>query len=324
MKKWIMSVSLAAGMIGLAGCSGDSAENSDVVAETKAGDVTKDELYNAMKEKFSPQMQQALQELVYSKVLAEEYKVSKDEVEEKFNEAKDQLGPQFDMFLSQYNLNEKSFKNYLKLQLLQEKAATADVEISDKELKEYYENWKPDIEVRHILVDDEKTAKEVKQKLADGEKFEELATEYSTDTGSAQNGGSLGWVDNQGRQSFVPEFTEALDKLEVNKVSEPIKSEFGYHIIEITDKKEKKSFDEMKDTLKKELKLSKVTPEKIQEAMKREIEKADLNIQDKELKKTFDQVLNPPTAPESGEAPATEEEATDEKSKEDTTEKDKE
>jgi foldase protein PrsA len=321
MKKWIMSVSLAVGVIGLVGCSGDGAENSDVVAETKAGDVTKEELYGAMKEKFSPQMQQALQELVYSKVLAEEYKVSKDEVEEKFNESKDQLGPQFEMFLSQYNLTEDSFKDYLKLQLLQEKAATADIEISDKELKEYYENWKPDIEVRHILVDDEKTAKEVKQKLADGGKFEDLATEYSTDTGSAQNGGSLGWVDNQGRQNFVPEFTEALDKLEVNKVSEPIKSEYGYHIIEITDKKEKKSFDEMKDALKKEVKLSKVTPEKIQEAMKREIEKADLNIQDKELKKTFDQVLNPSTTPEGGEAPATEEE---EGTNEDTTEKDKE
>jgi foldase protein PrsA len=324
MKKWIMSVSLAAGVIGLAGCSGDGAENSDVVAETKAGDVTQEELYSAMKEKFSPQMQQALQELVYSKVLAEEYKVSKDEVEEKFNESKDQLGPQFEMFLSQYNLTEDSFKDYLKLQLLQEKAATADIKISDKELKEYYENWKPDIEVRHILVDDEKTAKEVKQKLADGGKFEELATEYSKDPGSAQNGGSLGWVDNQGRQNFVPAFTEALDKLEVNKVSEPIKSEYGYHIIEITDKKEKKSFDEMKDALKKELKLSKVTPEKIQEAMKREIEKADLNIQDKDLKKTFDQVLNPPTTPEGGEAPATEEEGTNEEPKEDTTEKDKE
>jgi foldase protein PrsA len=304
MKKWIISVTLATGMIGLAGCSGDGADNNDVVATTKAGDVTKDELYKSMKQKFTPQMEQALQELVYTKVLSDKYDVSKKEVDQKLNEAKDQLGPQFDMFLQQYNLDEKSFKDYLKLQLLQEKAATSDVKVSEKELKEYYEKWKPEIEVRHILVDDEKTAKEVKQKLADGGKFEELAKEYSKDPGSAENGGSLGWVDYAGRQNFVPEFSKALDTLEKGKVSEPIKTEYGYHIIEVTDKKEKKSFDEMKKELEKELKLSKVDPEKIQEAMKREIEKADLNIKDKDLKKSFDQVLNPPAAPENGETPA--------------------
>jgi foldase protein PrsA len=304
MKKWIISVTLATGMIGLAGCSGDGADNNDVVATTKAGDVTKDELYKSMKQKFTPQMEQALQELVYTKVLSDKYEVSDKEVDEKLNEAKDQLGPQFDMFLQQYNLDEKSFKDYLKLQLLQEKAATSDVKVSEKELKEYYEKWKPEIEVRHILVDDEKTAKEVKQKLADGGNFEELAKEYSKDPGSAENGGSLGWVDYAGRQNFVPEFSKALDTLEKGKVSEPIKTEYGYHIIEITDKKEKKSFDEMKKELEKELKLSKVDPQKIQEAMKREIEKADLNIKDKDLKKSFDQVLNPPAAPENGETPA--------------------
>ncbi|QTC42017.1 peptidylprolyl isomerase [Bacillus sp. V3] len=308
MKKWIISVTLATGMIGLAGCSGDSADKSDVVATTKAGDVTKDELYKSMKQKFTPQMEQALQELVYTKVLSDKYKVSDKEVDEKLNEAKDQLGPQFDMFLQQYNLNEKSFKEYLKLQLLQEKAATSDVKVSEKELKEYYEKWKPEIEVRHILVDDEKTAKEVKQKLADGGNFEELAKEYSKDPGSAEKGGSLGWVDYAGRQKFVPEFSKALDTLEKGKVSEPIKTEYGYHIIEVTDKKEKKSFDEMKKELEKELKLSKVDPQKIQEAMKREIEKADLNIKDKDLKKSFDQVLNPPAAPENGETPAPESE----------------
>jgi foldase protein PrsA len=310
MKKWIISVTLATGVIGLAGCSGDGAENKEVVATTKAGDVTKEELYSSMKQKFTPQMEQALQELVYTKVLSDKYEVSDKEVEEKLNEAKDQLGPQFDMFLQQYNLDEKSFKEYLKLQLLQEKAAISDVEVTEKELKEYYEKWKPDIQVRHILVDDEKTAKEVKQKLADGAKFEELAKEYSKDPGSAENGGSLGWVDYAGRQNFVPEFSKALDTLEKGKVSEPIKTEYGFHIIEITDKKEKKSFDEMKKELEKELKLSKVDPQKIQEAMKREIEKADLKIKDEDLKKAFEQVLNPPAAPENGETPAPENEET--------------
>jgi foldase protein PrsA len=313
MKKWILTMSLAAGVIGLSACNNadDNGGNSEVVAETKAGDVTKEELYTSMKEKFTPQMEQALQELVLTKVLSDKYEVTEKEVDEKLNEAKDQLGPQFEMFLSQYNLNEESFREYLKLQLLQEKAATADVEVSEDELKEYYENWKPEIEVRHILVDDEATAKEVKQKLADGAKFEELAKEYSNDPGSAENGGSLGWVDYEGRQNFVPEFSEALDKLETGKVSDPVKTQYGFHIIEVTDKKEKKSFDEMKDELENSLKLSKVTPEKIQQAMKEVVEDAGLEIKDEDLENSFEQILNPPetpAVPEEGGTPAPTEE----------------
>jgi foldase protein PrsA len=323
MKKWILTMSLAAGVIGLSACSNDSgSDNGEIVAETKAGDVTKEELYASMKEKFTPQMEQALQELVLTKVLSDKYEVSKEEIDEKLNEAKDQLGPQFEMFLSQYNLDEDSFREYLKLQLLQEKAATADVKVSEDELKEYYDNWKPEIEVRHILVDDEATAKEVKQKLADGGKFEELAKEYSNDPGSAEKGGSLGWVDYEGRQNFVPEFSEALDKLETGKVSDPIKTQYGYHIIEVTDKKEKKSFDEMKDELEKSLKLSKVTPEKIQQAMKQVVEDAELEIKDEDLEKSLEQILNPPETPAmpEGETPAPTEEAPADESAEQTEE----
>lgn len=308
MKKWILTMSLAAGVIGLSACSnGDDNGNSEVVAETKAGDVTKEELFASMKEKFTPQMEQALQELVLTKVLSDKYEVSEEEVDEKLNEAKDQLGPQFEMFLSQYNLDEESFREYLELQLLQEKAATADVEVTEDELKEYYDNWKPEIEVRHILVDDKETADEVKQKLADGAAFEDLATEYSNDPGSAENGGSLGWVDSEGRQSFVPEFSEALDKLETGKVSEPIQTQYGFHIIEVTDKKEKKPFDEMKDELENSLKLSKVTPEKIQQTMKAIVEDAGLDIKDEDLENSFEQILNPqeaPAVPEEGDTPA--------------------
>ncbi|EDL63478.1 peptidylprolyl isomerase [Bacillus sp. SG-1] len=317
MKKWILTMSLAAGVITLSACNNaeDNGGNSEVVAETKAGDVTKEELYTSMKEKFTPQMEQALQELVLKKVLGDKYEVTEEEVDEKLNEAKDQLGPQFDMFLSQYNLNEESFREYLELQLLQEKAATADIEVSEDELQEYYDNWKPEIEVRHILVDDEETAKEVKQKLADGAKFEDLAKEYSNDPGSAENGGSLGWVDYEGRQNFVPEFSEALEKLKTGKVSEPVKTQYGFHIIEVTDKKEKNSFDEMKDELEKSLKLSKVTPEKIQQAMKEIVEDAGLEIKDEDLENSFEQILNPPetpAVPEEGETPAPSEDETDE------------
>jgi foldase protein PrsA len=305
MKKWVLALSLAASVTGLAACS-DNSGSKNVVAETKAGDVTQDELYKAVKTKFSPQVEQALQEIVLTDVLENKYKVSDKEIDAKYKEAKDQLGEQFDMFLKQYNLDDKSFKEYLKLQLLQEKAASKDVKVTNDELKKYYESYTPDVKVRHILVKDEKTAKEVKAKLAKGEKFEDLAKKYSQDPGSAQKGGEMGWINNTARQSLVPEFVKAMDSLKVNEVSEPVKSQYGYHIIEVTDKKEKKSYDKMKDQLKKELMATKVDQKAIQKAMKRELKAADVKINDKDLKNSLKSITDPQPAadPNQGQVPA--------------------
>ncbi|MFK2825865.1 peptidylprolyl isomerase [Bacillus sp. B190/17] len=285
MKKWILSASLLAGAVGLAGCG---AGNNDVVATSKAGDITQQELYDAMKEKFSPQMEQALEEMMYDKVLSEKYEVSDKELDKELKEAKEQLGPQYDAFLAQYSLDEKGFKEFLKLQLLREKATLSTIKVTDKDVKEYYDKWKAPIKVRHILVEDEKKAKEVEDKLAKGGKFEDLAKEYSTDPGSAENGGDLGWVDNQSREQFVPEFTKALDTLKKGQISKPIKSEYGYHIIEITDTKEKKTFKEMKDEMTKEVKLSKADPATAQKALDKEMKAADVEVKDKDLKNAFE------------------------------------
>ncbi|PAQ14448.1 peptidylprolyl isomerase [Bacillaceae bacterium SAOS 7] len=284
MKKWLLSISLAAGAVGLAGCGA----SDDVVATTKAGDVTKDELYNAMKQNNKQQMEQTLQSLVYEKVLSEKYSVSDKELDQELKKAKEQLGDQYEMFLTQYGIDEKGFKELIKSELLRKKAATADIKVSDKELKEYYDKWEAPVEVSHILVEDEKKAKEIKAQLDKGEKFDKLAEEHSMDPGSAANGGSLGLVDNQGRQQFVPEFVEALSKLKVDQISEPVKSEFGYHIIKITDKKEKKSFEDMKAELTDELKASKVDPAKLQEKLDKEIKAADVKVKDTDLKGAFE------------------------------------
>ncbi|WP_100330524.1 peptidylprolyl isomerase [Bacillus xiapuensis] len=292
MKKWILSISLAAGAVGLAGCGADG----NVVATSKAGDVTQKELYEAMKEKYSPQMEQALQELMYKNVLSEKYEISDKEVDKELKKAKEQLGSQYDAFLAQYNLNDESFKDFLELELMRKKLATSDIKVSDKELKEYYDKWQAPVKVRHILVKDEKQAKEVKDKLAKGAKFEEVAKEHSSDPGSAQKGGDLGWIDNQGRQQFVPEFTKALAELKVNQVSEPVKSEFGYHIIEVMDKKEKKPFKELKDQLAEELKASKVDPAATQKKLEKELKAADVKVEDKDLKGAFES----PEAPAQG------------------------
>ena len=75
-------------------------------------------------------------------------------------------------------------------------------------------------------------AQEIRQRLADGEEFAALAAEYSDDPGSAANGGDLGWF---GRGRMVAPFEEAAFALAVNEISEPVKTDFGYHIIEVLE-----------------------------------------------------------------------------------------
>lgn len=279
MKKWLLSMSLAVGVIGLAACNNDA----EVVVKTDAGDITKEELYEAMKDKYGDEL---IQQLVIEKVLSKKYEVTEEELDKKINEIKDQLGANFELALQQYGYDsEEDLRETFKVAILQEKAAMEEIDVTEEELKEYYDNWMPEIKARHILVDNEETAKEVKKKLGEGAKFEDLAAEYSTDPGSAQNGGDLGWF---GQGEMVPEFEEAAYSLDVNEVSEPVESSFGWHIIQVTDKKEKKSFEEMKDELEYELKLSKIDGTVVQEAMKRELKAAGLNIEDPDLKDAFD------------------------------------
>lgn len=82
--------------------------------------------------------------------------------------------------------------------------------------------------LEHILVDDEAKAKDLKAQLDAGADFAKLASENSTDTASAANGGSLGWSPTS---AYVKQFADAADALKVGETSDPVKSQFGWHII---------------------------------------------------------------------------------------------
>ena len=118
-------------------------------------------------------------------------------------------------------LTEKQYRQLFETELLRTKlfdAVTADTP------KEGEQVW-----ARHILVEDEATAKTVLERLKNGEDFATLATELSKDTGSAANGGDLGWF---GKGQMVPEFETAAFSLKDGEISEPIQSNFGWHIIQ--------------------------------------------------------------------------------------------
>jgi len=85
---------------------------------------------------------------------------------------------------------------------------------------------------RHILVADEAKALEVIARLNKGEDFAKVALEVSTDTGSAASGGDLGWF---GKGAMVAECEQAAFALKPGEISQPVKSQFGYHIIQVID-----------------------------------------------------------------------------------------
>ncbi|SPT76313.1 peptidyl-prolyl isomerase [Bacillus cereus] len=143
------------------------------------------------------------------------------------------------------------------------------------------------MKANHILIKDEAAAKKVKEELGQGKSFEELAQQYSEDTVSKEKGGDLGYF-TAGK--MVKEFEEAAYKLKKDEVSEPVKSQFGSHIIKVIDIKEQKPFDEVKGDIKKDLVQKKVQDaEFMNDLMMKEIKKADVKVNDKYLKNLFEE-----------------------------------
>lgn len=306
MKKVAITAALAAGVFTLSACS-SNADESEVVVQTKDGEVTKEEFYQELKSQHGDQV---LQSLVMKEVLSNNYEVTDEAVEEELQTLKDQYGEQFETVLEQNGFSdEEAFKETIRMSLLQEKAAAEDVEITEEEMKQYYERMKTEVKASHILVEDEETAQEVQKKLDDGGDFGELAKEYSTD-GSSENGGDLGWF---GPGQMVAEFEEKAYELEKDSVSEPVETQFGYHIIKVTDKREKEdieSYEDTKDEIRRTLVSQKVDQTQLQEKMDQLEKDAEIDVKDDQFEGLFDDASEEDEAAE--EESSTEEENTEE------------
>lgn len=132
-----------------------------------------------------------------------------------------------------------------------------EVTVTDEEVKTFYDNnpamfkGEASIRAKHILVDSEEKAKEVKTAIDGGISFEDAAKEHSSCPSSSQ-GGDLGFF-TRGR--MVPEFEDVAFTLAIGEVSEPVQTQFGYHLIKVEEKMPEvaKSFDEVKEQLKMNL-----------------------------------------------------------------------
>jgi peptidyl-prolyl cis-trans isomerase C len=183
--------------------------------------------------------------------------VSENEVDQEIETIKDQIFQQaqaqgmnvgreqaFDQALQQAGLTEEQLREQIGDQLpvrkVQERVA-GDAEASQEEVEQFYEENKalqfttPEQRcARHILFnkDQKEKAEEVKGQLENGGDFAELAKEYSQDPGSAEQGGDLGCL---GRGETVPNFDEAIFNAKEGEIVGPVETEFGYHLIEVTD-----------------------------------------------------------------------------------------
>ncbi|QCR33664.1 peptidylprolyl isomerase [Lysinibacillus sp. SGAir0095] len=291
MKKPFLALTLATSVFALAACSNSGDE---VVVSSTYGDITKDQFYEEIKSLAGKAL---LEQVVVEQVLENNYKVTDEEIDEQFNSVKEQYGESFEAILAQNGLTEDAFRENVRFQLLQEKA-TKDVEVTDEEIEEYYNQAKYELNARHILVADEETAFTVVEKLKSGGDFAALAKEYSSDS-SASNGGELGWFTVG---TMVPEFNDTAYALELNQVSEPVKSEFGYHIIEVTDKREVEDYgtlEEKKEEIKEAIAATKGDfATKISSLLK----EAKVDIKDEDLKAALDTYLTTETDADTKEA----------------------
>ncbi len=131
-----------------------------------------------------------------------------------------------------------------------------NVQVTDADLKAAYEARKQtfshpeEIDVRHILVKTEQQAKDIKKQLDSGAKFDALAKKFSEDPGSKDNGGLY---NNIAKGTFVKEFEDVAYSQPIGKVSDPVKTNFGYHLIKTEAHRPAgtKSFEEAKPELEK-------------------------------------------------------------------------
>lgn len=130
--------------------------------------------------------------------------------------------------------------------------------------------------VRHILVEGEgarSKLEEAAQRIADGADFEDVAAEVSEDPGSAEEGGDLGWIE---RGDMVPAFEEAAFALDEGALSEPVESEFGWHLIRVDEVEEARTRD--------------FEEEEVQERLLRIYREREADVVFRELYETIEQV----------------------------------
>lgn len=247
------------------------AEFDQLMAQARSSYEAQDrEFPNAGTPEYNTLRNQALQFLVQreqfeQKAIELDIEVTDKDLEDRLKQIKEQYfegdEEKYATQLEEQGLSDEQVRRDIRAQLVQEKLfeeVTADVEVTDQEVEEHYASNKDQYgqpesrDVRHILVETQREAVQIRQQLTNGGNFEALAKEHSKDPGSAEQGGKL----TVSRGQTVPEFDEAAFSLERNAVSAPIKTQYGFHIIQpLSEVKEAKTtpLKDVRDSIRQQL-----------------------------------------------------------------------
>ncbi|CEO32306.1 MAG: peptidylprolyl isomerase [Paraclostridium sordellii] len=211
-------------------------------------------------------------EMLYQEGVKNKVKLDTKEIDSQYSAFMASITQTFGMdeekFLKEFGLTKEEIKKSVEKEAIAAKYIDKESKVTDKEVEEYFNKNKKDlneIKASHILIknidengkklddakikENKKLAESILKKALEGENFEELAKKYSED-GSAQSGGDLGFFS---KGAMVAEFEKAAFGLNKGEIyPKLVETQFGYHIIKKTDEKEK-SFDEIKDSLTKQL-----------------------------------------------------------------------
>lgn len=314
-KLTLLGVTMCSVLLLTTGC-GEVAKLKDgkeVVGKIKGYTVTAEDLYAELKEQGGSRVfVNMIDDYIANKEIksnedAEDYANSQIEA---YKSQYEQQGQDFnEVLVSSGYKNEQQFRDELILSYKKDKVVENYLkdELTDDEIQNYYdENIFGDMTVRHILIkpdtetdasdeDQEKAEEKAKKeaeniikKLDKGEKFEDLAKEYSDDEGTKEDGGLL---ENFSKDSVVTEFWDASVKLKDGEYTkEPVKSEYGYHVILRVSQKAKPKLKEVKDTIEETLVANKLSADTTLKTTTwvNIRKKYNLNIEDSGIKDGYD------------------------------------
>ena len=223
-------------------------QQQDQVAATVNGEpVRKEELFEAM---YIQGGSEVLDQLITRHLILQEGEkagiiISEEELDEEIKSIIDESfqgsEDDFNSALELYGISLEAFRKDALLNLMVRQMALTRIEPSEEEAQQFFEENRhlfdqPEkTEARHILVETIEIANEVVALLRAGEDFVQLAAEYSLDTSNKDAGGYLGFFS---RGMMVEEFEAAAFTLEIGVFSDPIQTDFGFHVIEVLDRSE--------------------------------------------------------------------------------------
>ncbi|HHV38910.1 MAG TPA: foldase [Tepidimicrobium sp.] len=242
----------------------------EVVAKVDGEAITKDQLYDQLVEQNGEQVLNSLisEKIIELELKKQKIKIGKEEVKEELEKLKEQHGGEegLNMMIMQYGMDMEDLENNIAMNLKLKKLLGPEIDISEEEMLDYYEENKEafgeaeQVKARHILVETEEEAKEISKELESGGDFAKLAKKHSLDEASKESGGDLGFF---GKGEMVKEFEKSAFSLKPNEISDPVKTDHGYHIIEVLEKKEAKipSYKDVKDDIEDILLQQKISME---------------------------------------------------------------